>query len=793
VALSSLIGRHREIEALTKLLATARMVTIVGSGGAGKTRLALAVAARAGGRFPDGVWWADLNTLSEAELLPAVVASALEVPQSPGEDLMPVIARHIRESVTLLVLDGCEHLVEDVAKLAERLLRTSPGIKVLATSREVIGVSGEQVFRVGGLDLPDLDGETQTSEAVQLFAERAGQTVAGLSLDPAELNSVARLCHRLDGIPLAIELAAARVGTLSIDEIAARLDDNPDLLRHPSRTAPARHQTLQNTLEWSYQLLTPAEQLLYQRLSVFQGTFSLLAAEAAGGGGEIERNDVVSLLGSLVDKSLVQVADRGAQHRYRLLETVRQHSEAKLRASGELDEVLQAHTGFYVALAGQGSAGLEGRDQAHWLEQLELEHDNLRAVLQRTLLGEPGEPEVGGRLAGLLPPFWYRRGHYDEARRWLERAAQLTDEMSPPVRAAVLTGAGVLAFLQCDYQLAARRLNRVRALHEEQDDQVGVAAALQRLGSIAREQGRYDQAYRLHGESMWISRGLEDLDGVAASKDYLGFASWLAGDFGRAAELCSEALEHFEAAGRRQEAAFALINLGVATRYLGDTELATQRLTRARMISRELSYAEGIAWAQAELGAIAADSGADGGEMLRESLRTHFQLGDRWRIASVIETIAGTLAGPEPATAATLLGASDVLRRELDAPVPPAECPAVESALAAAEQALEPGLFKMNWAVGQAMPLPDAVELACQSTGRRPAPAADNPDGPGADLTERELAVLRLISQGLTNREIGSRLFISAGTAGVHVSNILRKLGVTSRVQAAGIAREMGL
>jgi ATP/maltotriose-dependent transcriptional regulator MalT len=286
--------------------------------------------------------------------------------------------------------------------------------------------------------------------------------------------------------------------------------------------------------------------------------------------------------------------------------------------------------------------------------------------------------------------------------------------------------------------------------------------------------------------AVWV--GLEEPAGVAASLDYLGFVAWLEGDFARAIAHCSQALEYFEAAGRRQETASALINLGVATRYSGDTPLATQRLTRALTISRELGYTEGVAWALAELGTIAGQNGADGGQMLRESLRTHVQLGDRWRIASVLEAIAGTLAGPDPATAATLLGASDALRQELGTPVPPAERPAVDSALAAAEQALEPGLFAKSWASGQARPLPDAVELACQRTSPRPAPA-----GLGADLTARELAVLRLISQGLTNREIGGRLFISAGTAGVHVSNILRKLGVTSRVQAAGIAREMGL
>jgi ATP/maltotriose-dependent transcriptional regulator MalT len=291
--------------------------------------------------------------------------------------------------------------------------------------------------------------------------------------------------------------------------------------------------------------------------------------------------------------------------------------------------------------------------------------------------------------------------------------------------------------------------------------------------------------------AVWV--GLEEPAGVAASLDYLGFVAWLEGDFARASAHCAQALEYFEAAGRRQETASALINLGVATRYSGDTGRATQRLTRALAMSRELGYAEGVAWALAELGAMAAASGADGGQMLVESLRTHVQLGDRWRIASVMETIAGTLAGPEPTTATTLLGASDALRQDLGTPVPPAERPAVEFALAAAEQALEPALFAKSWSSGQAMRLPDAVELSCRSTGLRPDPAQQPPAGLGADLTEREIAVLRLISQSLTNREIGSRLFISAGTAGVHVSNILRKLGVTSRVQAAGIARDMGL
>ncbi|HEV2376703.1 MAG TPA: LuxR C-terminal-related transcriptional regulator [Streptosporangiaceae bacterium] len=789
LALSSLVGRRREIDAVAKLLGAARLVTIVGSGGSGKTRLALAAASQARARFGDGVWWTGLAALTGAGLLPGVVAGVLGVPQSPGEDLTDVIVGQLRQRVTLLVLDNCEHVVDETAELSDRLLRTCPGLSVLATSREVIGVSGERVYRVSGLSLPGAGGEPRSSEAVQLFTERAEQ--AGLAVGPGELAAVTRLCQRLDGMPLAIELAAARVATLGVEEIAARLEEDQGFLRHPSRSAPARHQTLQATLDWSYRLLRAEEQLLFRRLSVFQGTFSLLAAESVGAGGHIERKDVVDLLGGLVDKSLVQVADRGAEHRYRLLGTVRQYAAALPEPAdtpGAGEEAHAAHTRFFLALAEQAEAGLNGPDQPRWLDRLEVEHDNLRAVLRRTL---PAHPEAGGRLAGLLWPFWYRRGYYHEARAWLEEAVRLRGEMSAAVAAATLTGAGVLAFLQCDYELATARLTEARDLHEQQENRVGAASALQRLGSIAREQGHYGQARRLHEESLAVWAGLDDPAGVAACQDYLGFVAWLEADFAAAASHCSRALAFFEAAGRRQEAAAAQVNLGVAARYQGETAHATRCLEQALAVSRDLGYLEGVAWALAELGAMTAGTGPDAGAMLAEALRTHVALGDRWRTASVVEAIAAlAVTRPDPATAVVLLGASDALRQRLGTPVPPAEQPAVAATLAAAKHALAAAVFAENWASGQSLPVTDAVELACQAAESRPGQAA----APGeSGLTERELAVLRLISEGLTNREIGGRLFISAGTAGVHVSNILRKLGVTSRVQAAGIAKEMGL
>ena len=766
------------------------MITIAGTGGAGKTRLALAVAQATLDSFPQGLWWVDLASLTGDGLVSAVVAGAVDVPETPGEDAAVGIARHLRARRSLLVLDNCEHVIDESAKLAERLLLDCRQLHILATSREVLGVTGEQVFRLGGLELPK-GRAVGDSEAVQLFAERAGTALAHTRGAPSEERHVVELCRRLDGLPLAIELAAARVGTLAVSEIAGRLDLDTRLLRHPSRLAPPRHQTLEATLEWSYRLLTPTEQALFRRLSVFHGTFSLDAAEGLAERTGMDRWDVVAVLGGLVDKSLVQVGGRGAERRYRLLQTVRQTGEAKLAGTADATAVYRAHADLYLALAEQAQAGLEGRDQAHWIERLELEHDNFRAVLRRAL---PTDPETAGRLAARLWPFWYRRGYYHEARSWLEAAAARAEQLSPAVRAATLMGAGVLAFLQCDYEPAAERLRETLALAEELDDRVGVATALQRLGSVAREQARYADARQLHQASRAAWAELGEDAGVAASEDYLAFISWLEGDFAQAEERGERALAYFDAVGRRQEAAAALVNLGVAAHYAGDDGRAVRRLRRALVSSRQIGYLEGEAWSLHELGAITLSRDPEAPSLLAESLDGHVHLGDRWRVASVLETIAaGAIAANEVVAAAQLLGASDALRRHLGAPVPPAERPAVERTRLAAEESLGPIEFADRWEEGRAMSLAEAAETARQTTARCTAPPASTGQAGTYQLTDRELAVLRLVKEGLSNREIGQRLFISSGTAGVHVSNILRKLGVQSRVQAAGVAHEMGL
>jgi predicted ATPase/DNA-binding NarL/FixJ family response regulator len=782
--LTELVGRARELSAVAEAIERARLVTIVGPGGVGKTRLALAAAGRAATDFEE-TWWVELGGVAGEGLVASTILATCEVTEAPGEEPLAVVARHFGDRRALLVLDNCEHVAEECATFAQRALVGAAGLRVLATSREPLAVGGERVLRLAGLDA------RHEGEAFQLFLERA--EAMGFVPAEGEHEMIAHVCERLDGLPLAVELAAARTGILSVAEIARRLDDADVLLRQTSRTAPPRHRTLDDALAWSHELLPPREQLLFAILSVFRGSFSLLAAESVSSAAGIERRDVLPLLGALVDKSLVQVADRGAEHRYRLLNTIHTYAATRLDALAERDAVRAAHAEFFLSLAAQARDGLEGPEQARWLERLELEHENMRTVLREH---RASRPDVAGRLAALLWPFWYRRGYYHEARSWLEQAAAATDGMEPQVAADVLASAGAAAFLQCDYGPGGEQLARARELYEAGGDKMGVAGVLQRLGSIAREQGRYEEAIAMHTAAGELWRELGDPGGIAASEDMLAFVAWLQNDGETARRHADVALEHFETNGLRQETAGALVNRAMASVCLGQRDGAEALLRRALAIAREISFLEGIAWAANELGALTHGEDTQSGALLAESLRTHVALGDRWRTASLLETIAVLLlAEREPAQAVQTIAAASALRELLAAPVPPVERPALEAAMEGLRERLGEAEFTRAWARGLGTRVERAVELALAG-----APGADD-DAPQAsadglaayELTEREVAVLRLLSGGLTNREIGAELYISPGTAAIHVSNILRKLRVASRVQAAGIAHQLGL
>lgn len=490
------------------------------------------------------------------------------------------------------------------------------------------------------------------------------------------------------------------------------------------------------------------------------------------------------LIFRLVDKSLVMaetIEDGGM--RYRLLEPVRQYAREKLEASGEAGAVRHRHADFFVRLAEEAEPELTGAQQRVWLDRLEAELDNLRTALGWSLEG--GEQEVGLRLAGALWWFCYLRGHYDEGREWLEGALARGEDSPAPLRAKALIGAGVLAFLQCEYGLATARLEEGLSLWRELEDKRGVASALQVLGSVAREQGRYARAQALHEESLSLWRELEDEWGIARSLNYLGFASWLREDHERATSLCTEALGLYRDLGDAEGIAWSLISLGTVAQYQGELERSEALLEESLTLSREAGYREGVAWSLNELGLVAYRRGELGRaeELLQESLGVHHDLGDRWRMATVLEGLAEVAcAQGEFERAVRLFGAAEVLREAIGTPVPLCERPDRDGNVASARARLDGAAWEAAWAEGQAMSLGEAVGYALAERSGAPAPRAPAA-APPAVLTRRQWEIAQLIARGLTSRRIAAELTLSEHTVNTHVARILARLNLHSRAQ----------
>jgi predicted ATPase/transcriptional regulator with XRE-family HTH domain len=471
VPMTSFIGRARELAAVKQRFSSARLLTLTGPGGCGKTRLALQAAAELADKFADGVCFVELAPLGDPRLVPQSVASALGVREEPTRPLPVTLIDTLHRRQLLLVLDNCEHLIAACAELAHILLSACPQLHVLATSREVLGVAGEMAWRVPPLASPDPQRPVPVEhllqyEAVQLFVERARTVQPTFTVTERNAAAVAQVCHRLDGIPLAIELAAARVKVLTVEQIAARLDDRFRLLTGGSRIALPRQQTLQAAIDWSYDLLSEPERRLWRRLSVFAGGWTLEAAEAVCAGAGLDAAEVLDRLTSLVDKSLVTVDAMAGEARYRLLETIRQYGREKLERSGEAAVIRRQHLEWHVGLAERAEPELTGPDQAVWLEKLEAEHDNLRAALEWSQVEAQGE-QIGLRVAAALWRFWLVHGHLREGRRWLEGMLAGSPEAWPAVRAKALYGAGALAEDQGDYAAARAFFAESLALRRE--------------------------------------------------------------------------------------------------------------------------------------------------------------------------------------------------------------------------------------------------------------------------------------------------------------------------------------
>jgi predicted ATPase/DNA-binding CsgD family transcriptional regulator len=760
VALTSFVGREREVAEVEGLLADHRLLTLTGPGGSGKTRLALTVAFEVVGSFENGAWFVELAPLTDPNLVPQAVAHALGVREAPGRPLDETFFEHLQDKELLLILDNCEHLTEACAMLVDALLRSCPRMRILATSREALGVPGEIRFAVPPLSMPDprflpaIEGLPRY-EAAGLFVERARAVRPDFEITEDNAMAVAQICCRLDGTPLAIELAAARLRVLSAEQISSRLDDRFGLLTGGGRTALAHHRTLRATMDWSHDLLPEEERILFRRLSVFAGGFALEAAEAVGSGGGIEEGEVLDLLTSLVDKSLVVAAERGGEVRYRLLETVRQYAAEKLKEAGEEDELGRRHAGFFLRFAREAEPHLKGHEQVAWLERLEREHDNLRAAM-RWLLRE-SEVESAVRLAWALWLFWYLHGHQGEGYRYTGELLDKTNALPTVMRAKALIVRGNMSYGQEDAEGTKRLFEEAAALSRQTGNRVDLAIALAGVGVTAMQQGETQRATALFEEVLKLYREAANKWGVSYALVHLGMVLLSRGDHAGAARYFEEALAISREIGYRLSGYVSLYGLALSSRVRGDNERAAEQ------------YIEGLGLA--------------------------VEAGDKANAAYCLEGLAGLIEeGGQPEPAARVFGAAEALLEAVGAPlyVQAQDRALYEKAVEASRSRLGEEAFEAAWAQGRAMALEQAVEYALEyrATHKERPPL---PEGYPAGLSAREVEVLKLLASGMTNARIAQELYISPRTVNRHLNSVYRKLGVGSRAAAARFASEHGL
>jgi predicted ATPase len=618
--------------------------TLAGPGGIGKTRLALEVASRELATHTDGVWFVDLSALSDPTLVPKAVASALGVREDPGRPLETVLLTTLGTKHLLLVIDNCEQLVEACAVLIEGLLRECPDVRVLATSRETLNLPGECVVRVPPLEVPDpARGATEISEveSVRLFLDRVRLNDPGYTPSASGSKAIATLCARLDGVPLALELAAARVRALTVEQILARLDDRFRVLEGSARGRPSRHQTLRATIDWSYELLEEDERVLFRRLAVFAGGWTLDAAEGVVGNDErgtmndecqnssVHRSEVLQHLERLVDKSLVIAEQRGTEARYRMLETIRHYAAEKLREAGETALVRGCHRDWFLGFAERFERERRVGDERVWLSRVEVEHDNLRAALEWSMTSS-GEADTLLRLSCALGGFWTIRGYWNEARSWIDRALELSAEPASPLRAHGLYLTGNLARLEGDSARARDLLESSLSLYRANGENLGVGRVLRTLGLLLASEGDLDGAEAVTTEGLGVSREVDDLPEVATAANQLGVFATNRGDYERAESLHEQSLEIFRRLGPSRGLAAVKHNLGELARYRLDSARAVPLLEESLALSRYFDDRHGCLHTHLALGEIACYEGALGraDELFRTALAEASELGN---------------------------------------------------------------------------------------------------------------------------------------------------------------------
>lgn len=901
---SSFVGREDDVTALTGLLETSRLVTLTGPAGVGKSRLAVRVAEQAAPLFPDGVWMVELASVDDPARVPAAVASVLSVPEQPSTSLSRAVAAALARRRVLLLLDNCEHLVAAAARFVEALLETCADLSVLTTSQEALALCGESRWQVAPLSVPDghapgTEADLQRYDAIRLFCQRASAVQPRFCLDAGTGPFVAEICRRLDGVPLAIELAAGRLNTLGVSEIARRLETGLEVLAAPRRGGEERHQTLESATDWSFRLLSEREKVLLRRLSVFSGSFGVSGAEDVCSGGALAQGAVVQTLTGLVTKSFVSAEVGGDSTRYRLLETVRRYALVKLGESGEEATLRERHARWCVALAEEAEAAVAG-DQRQSLERLGCEHDNLRAALSWSI--EAGRGDVALPLATSLTLFWRLRGHLSEGLAFLEGALALAKEGDAALRAKALWGAALFAAVlgvgeggvgygeaalelarqegdtitearassvlgfahltRGEVELAIPSIERGVALARRVGDAWCLADSLRTAGlvhmtvgdapaarvhfgeclAVARvagdsqalvlglmgtgwveiEQGDYEHAEDLMREALALSEPLHQLVEAADLLVFLGDLARRRRDYDEARLLFQRALDHARAmevsvttaralgglgrvslaAGQAAEAvrffeeavavarahqhsfvlARCLYGLAKSLDAMGDLDSAVRLHEEVRAVGQRARDKAAVAGACHELGLLAQRRGdLDAATSLHhQSLALCREVGLHGGTSACVEAF-GSLAARRGRweVAARLFGAAQSLEDAPGGGFPSAPDDILRTAALVdeARQHLGAEGFAAAWAEGSKLSEDEALAYA----GRRGGSRGRRPSVGWESLSPTERDVVRLVRDGLTNREVAERLFISARTVTTHLTHVYAKLGITSR------------
>lgn len=751
--LTSFVGRRHDLAAVRQLFSATRLVTLTGMGGVGKTRLALQAGNEMRRAFPDGVYLVELASLTDPDLLPQAVRDAIGLREQPAVDPLAVLEDFLGERRLMLVLDNCEHLVDATADLVDRLLRAAPGVKVLVTSRQALRTVGEHIYPVAPLQTPDPDalesGKATRYPAVALFADRAAAVLPGFAITPQNEVAVVRLCRRLEGIPLAIELACVRLRALTVDELASRLDDRFELLREGSRNLPERHQTLQALIDWSYGLCTPIEQLLWARASVFAGGFTTETLEAVCTDERLPASALLDTVARLVDKSILIRGEHAGHTRFRMLETLREYGRARLAESSQDTTTARRHRDWYAELIRTAGREWAGPRQEEWATRLQLEHANIRQALEYCM-SLPGEARIGLEMAA-VPWFWGAMDHLTEARLWLDRGLSL-----------------------------------------HQEPTIERAWALATTAYIAGFQGDYDAVRTLADQAHELAVDLDDR--ARAFADHVrGFGRSLGGpaDLESAIPLFTEALAQYTATGiEAQYADSLMVELAATLIMMGDYDraraIADELRARCAAIGERwnLSYAH---WLRGILELIHGDPERAEHELF-EALRIKQVFRDTLGLGLTLESVAWTAAVQgEAEQAALLFGATDQIWRTLGARQMHGFRRRYE---AMARDRVGDARFEVAFDRGSRLNVDEVLAVALRE------PAADEPPPPSSPtirLTPRERQVAQLVAEGMSNKEIAAKLVVSLRTAEGHVERILAKQGFTSRAQIAiWVTRQAG-